>query len=121
MTMRKKIILLAVVLGAAVTFYGCEKGNEDDGGSDQCGGKKSKGVYAEFSYVISDTEPGKVTFINTSEGDNFSWNFGDNTTSSQVVPEHTYSSTGNFTVSLTASGQNGESDTQTKTLEIRPF
>ena len=58
----------------------------------------------EFSYT---EENGLVKFTNTSndpDGDELSyvWDFGDNTTSTQVSPEHQYAKSGAYTVKLTA-------------------
>uniref|UniRef100_UPI00386D4A93 PKD domain-containing protein n=1 Tax=Ruminobacter amylophilus TaxID=867 RepID=UPI00386D4A93 len=58
----------------------------------------------EFSYT---EENGLVKFTNTSndpDGDELSyvWDFGDNTTLTQVSPEHQYAKSGAYTVKLTA-------------------
>ncbi len=58
----------------------------------------------EFSYT---EDNGLVKFTNTSndpDGDELSyvWDFGDNTTSTQVSPEHQYAKSGAYTVKLTA-------------------
>ena len=52
-----------------------------------------------------------VYFAGTSTGDptSWSWNFGDGTTSTEQNPVHTYSTNGNYTVTLTVSGQSGSS------------
>lgn len=45
--------------------------------------------------------PDPVQFTgNTSNGNLFFWNFGDNTTSTQINPTHAYAGPGNYTVSL---------------------
>ncbi|HEX8313836.1 MAG TPA: PKD domain-containing protein, partial [Flavisolibacter sp.] len=56
-----------------------------------------------------------------SEGDTWSWNFGDGTTSAQQNPVHQYTDTGSFTVSFTATN-NGCPVTVTKTgfVKINP-
>ncbi len=64
-----------------------------------------------------------VTFTNTTAsvaggGNNtYSWNFGDNSTSTLVNPVHTYASDGTYTVVLSASNTCGTS-TSTKTVVI---
>jgi PKD repeat protein/alpha-tubulin suppressor-like RCC1 family protein len=57
-----------------------------------------------------------VTFTDQSTGDisTWSWNFGDASTSSTRNPVHKYNSPGNYTVSLTVSGDGG-SNTKTVT------
>jgi PKD repeat protein len=58
--------------------------------------------------------PITVLFTNLSSGaTNYSWNFGDSSTSTAANPSHTYTNPGNFTVSLTAIGLGG-----TNTLTI---
>jgi len=56
---------------------------------------------ASFSYQINASA---VSFSNNSlNATNYSWNFGDGTTSTEPNPYHVYSSVGNKTVTLTAS------------------
>lgn len=64
---------------------------------------------------LSGANPLDVQFNDTSTGDPTAWNwsFGDGTTSSLQNPTHTYSSTGTFTVNLTATNAYGN-DTETK-------
>jgi len=58
-------------------------------------------------------------FVSKATGDitSYEWDFGDNQTSSDRAPNHQYSSSGTYTVSLTVSGPGG-SDTETKTSHI---
>ena len=60
--------------------------------------------------------PLTVQFTSHSSGDitSWDWNFGDNQTSTEQNPVHTYQQAGVFTVSLTVTGPAG-SDTQTRT------
>ena len=57
-----------------------------------------------------------IQFENTSTGygASFSWNFGDGNSSTMENPSHSYSSQGNYTVSLTVTNSIG-SDSETKT------
>lgn len=51
---------------------------------------------------------GAVDFTNTSTAaESFLWDFGDESTSTQMNPEHTYSESGNYIVSLTSSSSCG--------------
>jgi PKD repeat protein len=85
----------------------------------------SEGVIANFS---SDTTqacvPLTVHFINESlcEPTGYLWDFGDGSTSAEVSPVHLYSTSGTFTVSLTAT-RGGTSDTETKTdyITVNPL
>ena len=50
-----------------------------------------------------------ISFTNTSEhATSYAWDFGDGNTSSDENPTHSYSSVGNFSVTLTATGEGGE-------------
>ena len=68
---------------------------------------------------LSGTAPLTVNFTDTSTNTPTSWlwNFGDSTTSTSKNPSHTYSTAGNYTVSLTATNSGG-SNTNTKTNYI---
>ena len=74
--------------------------------------------------ISSCTVPSIVGFGNTSTGTStFSWNFGDpgsgaSNTSTLTTPSHTYTSTGNYLVTLTA-GVNGCNSVDTFTLQIQ--
>ena len=72
---------------------------------------------ADFSGTpLSGTAPLSVSFIDTSTGPitGWSWNFGDGGVSSDQNPTHLYTEVGNYTVSLTVTGPNGD-DTLTRT------
>ncbi|MGG9961056.1 PKD domain-containing protein [Ferruginibacter sp. SUN106] len=59
--------------------------------------------------------PFTVNFNNLSTGGtSWSWDFGDGGTSTQQNPSHTYTTLGNYTVKLVATGANGCSDSITK-------
>jgi PKD repeat protein len=89
------------------------------------------GIIAVFSFACEDEEPPTAdinasidgytaTFsagaINTTA---YLWNFGDNNTSSEANPVHTYSMSGSFAVSLKVTGAGGEM-TDTETIQILP-
>ena len=94
------------ILFLAIAFLGCE---EDDAALPK--------VVANFTYTL-DADTGVVTFINTSEKANtYMWNFGDNTTSSEINPVKKYA-TGTYTVSLKAKNVSGSSDTFEDTITI---
>jgi PKD repeat protein len=66
-------------------------------------------VIASFTSQVDAVDFKKVTFTNQSQ--NFSallWNFGDNATSTETNPVHTYAEVGNYTVTLTATSLNGK-------------
>jgi len=71
------------------------------------GGEYVDGVLADFdaSYTENCAVPFTVNFQNYSiNGSSFEWDFGDGNTSTEVNPTHTYTTLGDFTVSLTANG-----------------
>jgi gliding motility-associated-like protein len=75
--------------------------------------------------VANACEDSSAVFINTStilSGTlaDFTWNFGDGTTSKDGNPTHTYGNTGNFSVSLLAQSAMGCRDSITKTITIFP-
>lgn len=79
-------------------------------------------VIAGFTsdYAENCSAPFTVQFYNTSmNASDFLWNFGDGTTSTEVNPEHTYNSAGNFNVSLSADGGTCGDDNSTITDFIR--
>lgn len=69
----------------------------------------------------SGVAPLPVTFSNSSTGTivSYSWNFGDNTTSTEQNPAHTYANAGAYTVTLTATGPSGTTpSTKTQTITV---
>jgi len=61
-----------------------------------------------------------ISFVNSSTGSNQSlWNFGDNTTSSQSNPTHSYANIGTYPVTLAVTNQYNCSDTCTLSVTIR--
>ncbi len=61
-----------------------------------------------FNYEINGQT---VSFTNSSiNADSYSWDFGDNNTSIEENPTHTYASDGNYTVVMTATNANGSNE-----------
>jgi len=72
---------------------------------------------ADFSTQL--TGLGTVTFTDAStNATSWSWNFGDGNTSNEQNPEHTYTQSGTYIVTLTVTGEGGCSSTITKTIAI---
>ena len=67
---------------------------------------------ASFYAIPDSSNANLISFINTSTGNptNFSWDFGDGSTSNAMNPTHLYSA-GNYTVTLLISGPNCQSIT----------
>lgn len=73
---------------------------------------------ADFSYTGAGTAPSTVAFTNAStNATSYAWDFGDNGTSTDPNPQHTYGIGGVYTVKLTATGGGGSSSTS-KTINI---
>lgn len=85
------------------------------------GGPYDSTVVADFNTSLTtycDT-PATVHFNNSSSNSNvFAWDFGDATTSTDMNPDHTYTTYGNFTVTLVASGGSCGTDTIIKPTYI---
>lgn len=64
-----------------------------------------KHITTEFTFTPLQPKAGEVvTFINTSTGgEDWEWNFGDNGTSTNKNPNHSYKKAGTYTVTMTAS------------------
>ncbi|MEM9680299.1 MAG: PKD domain-containing protein [Bacteroidota bacterium] len=94
------IIIAAIVLSS--TIISCE---------DNDSGVTLVGLDARF--IIGSNETGTIELVNTSTGsENFSWNFGDGTSSTTVInPTHTYQVSGTYTVTLIATDEAGNTDT----------
>ncbi|UTW62770.1 PKD domain-containing protein [bacterium SCSIO 12741] len=63
---------------------------------------------AEFSASNYVVDPGqRITFTNASiSGDSYQWDFGDNSSSTEINPVHSYSQSGFYTVNLIAYSKN---------------
>ncbi|MFH0837194.1 MAG: right-handed parallel beta-helix repeat-containing protein [Candidatus Aenigmatarchaeota archaeon] len=80
---------------------------------------------AYFNYTPSNPTIGQTIIFNASESydldgtiTSYSWNFGDNQTSTGIATIHSYTSSGNYTIILTTTDNNGNTNTENKTLEI---
>lgn len=86
-----KFITLSIILSL---FYSCSKEKNETN-------EKEEIIYKlDFEYKI-DSEKKEINLINKSVGyKNFVWNFGDNTTSNENSPSHTYKLGGKYKISL---------------------
>jgi PKD repeat protein len=67
---------------------------------------------------VTGARPLNVNFTNASLGaDSYLWDFGDSNTSTSINPSHTYTTVGTFTVTLTATNDEGDS-VKTRTAYI---
>jgi PKD repeat protein len=76
---------------------------------------------ASFNIASVGSSIYQYQFTNTGiNANNFSWNFGDGTSSTIINPVHTFSGNGTYTITLTAS-DGCESDTFQETINIGPL
>jgi peptidyl-prolyl cis-trans isomerase B (cyclophilin B) len=60
-----------------------------------------------------------VTFANeTEKAQTYIWDFGDGKTSTEATPEHRYFGSGTYTVTLTATDENGKTDSKEKKITV---
>lgn len=83
------------------------------------------GPKAQFTTSAAEGQaPFTVQFGNHSENaDAFQWDFGDGTTSTAIAPSNTYTQSGTFTITLTATKQgvtSGSPSTVTGSVSVRP-
>jgi len=81
---------------------------------------KAASPTAAFSMDTPTLQSGiPVQFTDHSTGaGNWAWNFGDNSTSTQQSPQHTYSTGGSYTITLTVTAANSCQDATTQKLDI---
>jgi hypothetical protein len=102
-----KNIQIFSLLALFIAFLGC---NEDDD-------SELPQVVAGFTHTINQST-GTVSFLNTSsDADSYVWDFGDDTSSTEINPIKTYG-TGTFTIVLTAKNAAGSSSTFEDTIVI---
>ncbi len=105
--MKHLTLYLSLLTLIVITFISCDK--------DESAPKP----VADFTMSKSSALVGEtVNFINNSENANsYRWEFGDGNTSTAVNSSHSYSSNGSYMVTLTSSGEGGESSTS-KTIDV---
>ncbi|MEM6642263.1 MAG: PKD domain-containing protein [Bacteroidota bacterium] len=95
----QKSILLALV---GLCFIGCNNDDENE----------TTLVTASFVTVV-DNSTGAISFINLSENaEDYLWDFGDGSTSTEVDPTKSYELGGEYMVSLNATGPTGTASIQ---------
>lgn len=112
----KKVLYFLTAAAVAVAMAACQKpatnGNDDEGGKTPA----AEAPTADFDYAIDGL---KVTFTNKSANATaYKWNFGDDETSKEANPEHTYAAAGTYTVKLTAANADGATASKEATLTL---
>jgi len=72
----------------------------------------NNGCAADTVHFISSS------FVNVATTDTWLWQFGDNTTSSEIDPYHTYLFPGTYSVTLTVTNQNGCTNVKTRQVQV---
>jgi PKD repeat protein len=104
----------------AVTAYDSARTTESGFSNEVSKTFPQSGLVADFTATpTSGMAPLTVTFTDTSTGNitDWSWDFGDGTTSTAKTAAKTYTNPDTYTVSLTVSGPGG-SNTTTKTISV---
>lgn len=103
--MRKSIHLLLTAILLAAMLTGCETLPT-----------------ADFTFEPSEiTVYDEVTFTNiSSDAESYAWDFGDGSTSFDANPTHVFRSAGTFTVKLTATNEDGDSEVQKEIVVSGP-
>lgn len=101
----KKVLYFLTAAAVAVAMAACQKpatnGNDDEGGKTPAG----EAPTADFEFTVDGLQ---VTFTNKSTNATaYKWSFGDDETSKEANPVHTYAAPGTYTVKLTAANADG--------------
>jgi hypothetical protein len=118
--MKRIIQTTAISLLIVVLYIGCSKSADSPAPSTPTTPTtpSAPAPTANFTYAGEGLAPSTVTFTNSStNATSYSWDFGDNSTSTLTNPTHTYRVGGVFTVKLTATGAGGTNSTS-KTVNI---
>ncbi|WP_305885089.1 S8 family serine peptidase [Pleionea sp. CnH1-48] len=86
-------------------------------------GSSSGAPNANFSYVVDSNNPLMVQFTDSSTDSDgsvvgWSWDFGDGASSNAQNPSHTYAANGTYTVRLTATDNDGKTNTHTESVTV---
>ncbi|OEJ99703.1 PKD domain-containing protein [Roseivirga misakiensis] len=104
-----KNLLKLLFLTLFVTLYSC---NKDDGPS-----IIPTTLFTQDRQFIEADE--QITFTNNStDAVSYTWDFGDTKTSNEENPVHTYTTTGDFVVTLTATSETGDQSTSTRSVTV---
>lgn len=84
-----------------------------------CKKEETPEVISGFSFQVDPANFKRVTFTNAAQNyKSLLWEFGDGTTSTEDNPAHVYAAVGNYTVTLTATGQDGLTDVSSQVVGI---
>ncbi len=104
MCFMKKVLYFLAAAVFAVAMAACTK--PADNGKTDDNTPAAASPKADFDYAVDGL---KVTFTNKSTNATaYKWDFGDDETSKEASPEHTYASGGSYSVKLTAANADGD-------------
>lgn len=78
----------------------------------------------DATFLISDSNPpanAPIAFLPATDAAQYAWDFGDGTTSSEAMPEHSYTAPGTYNVSLTITNCDGDSGSFSSSLVVQDF
>lgn len=107
--MNKHLVVLVTAGLLSAMAVSCKK--EDPNAAKACftfEGEISAGTPVTFNSSCSENAIG------------YTWNFGDGTTSAEANPTHTFTSSGEFTITLNVEADNGTSDRYTESVNVMP-
>ena len=112
----KKVLYFLAAAVFAVAMAACTKpaagGDDNTPGGEQTAASPK----ADFDYAVDGL---KVTFTNKSTNATaYKWDFGDDETSKEASPEHTYATGGSYSVKLTAANADGEVSSKEVKIDI---
>ena len=111
----KILVILASIAIIAGLLSGCiedEQTQEPTNEPPVSGFTYPEEIYVNRTFTFTDTSTDDTGI------ESWLWDFGDNTTSTLQNPEHTYLEPRIFTVTLTVTDAEGETDTITKSVEV---
>ncbi|MBU1151424.1 PKD domain-containing protein, partial [Patescibacteria group bacterium] len=81
--------------------------------------------YVYFSIPTSASSDSEITFDASSSFSangivKYLWDFGDGTTTEEMIVKHKYDSPGRYTVTLTITDSTGKTSTKTQTIDVNP-
>lgn len=102
--MFSKFTRIVAIIATVLTLQSCSKSSDSS---------TTPAPVAAFTFTASGTvAPETVTFTNSSSNaTSYSWSFGDGTTSTQASPSHVFTTSGSYTVTLTAINAGGSNQT----------
>ncbi len=107
-----KRFMQAFLLMATFAFFALASCSKDD--------DPIEDPIASFQYEISEDNPLEVIFMNFSQhAETYSWDFGDENTSTEENPTHIYDVFGTYEVTLTATNADGVSRDFSATIEVQ--